>query len=72
VLAAGIVRAVRVMDGRNRQRFAGDQQLLAQWISASTVLGTPRPSSEAAPEGPGEVGPGGMGSSGAGDGRPAA
>jgi hypothetical protein len=38
-----IVRAVRVMDGRNRQRFADQGQLLGSWISASTVLGTPRP-----------------------------
>ena len=57
VVAAGIVRAVRVMDGRNRQRFAGDAQLLGQWVSASTVLGNPRPVAE---EVPGErVGPGG-------------
>ena len=66
VVAAGIVRAVRVMDGRNRQRFAGDPQLLAQWISATTVLGNPRP---AAPE----VVPEGQGSPpAAGDVRPAA
>ncbi|MGH7510250.1 MAG: hypothetical protein ACREMZ_12385 [Gemmatimonadales bacterium] len=26
-------------DGRNRQRFAEDGQLLGSWISASTVLG---------------------------------
>jgi hypothetical protein len=38
-----IVRAVRVMDGRNRQRFADQQQLLGSWIGASRVLGTPRP-----------------------------
>jgi hypothetical protein len=41
-----IVRTVRVMDGRNRQRFAEDGQLLGSWISASTVLGTPRPDLE--------------------------
>jgi hypothetical protein len=34
-----IVRTVRVMDGRNRQRFADDAQLLGSWISASRVLG---------------------------------
>ena len=49
-VAAGIGRAVRVMDGRNRQRFAEDGQLLGSWLSASTVLGTPsRPDAE--PEG---------------------
>lgn len=75
VVAAGIVRAVRVMDGRNRQRFAEDPQLLAQWISATTVLGRPRSgsSSEVVPEEPGEVGPGGTGSPPADGGvRPAA
>lgn len=72
VVAGGIVRAVRVMDGRNRQRFAGDQQLLAQWISATTVLGKPRSSPEGVQE-PGEGGPGGTGSPPpAGDVRPAA
>ena len=71
-VAAGIVRAVRLMDGRNRQRFRSDQQLLAQWISASTVLGQPRPTQDA-PEEPGEVGPGGtVPATGAGDVRPAA
>jgi hypothetical protein len=48
-----------VMDDRNRQRFGEDGQLLGSWISASTVLGTPRPGVE--PEGGtsagGEVGP---------------
>ena len=37
-----IAQMVRVMDGRNRQRFRDDGQLLGSWISASTVLGTPR------------------------------
>jgi len=73
VVAGGIVRAVRVMDGRNRQRFAGDQQLLAQWISATTVLGRPRPSPAGIPQEPGELGPGGTGSPPpSGDVRPAA
>jgi hypothetical protein len=40
-VSSEIVRAVRLMDGRNRQRFAEDGQLLGSWISASTVLGTP-------------------------------
>jgi hypothetical protein len=54
-----IVQAVRVMDGRNRQRFAQDQQLLGSWISASTVLGRPRPSEqpEGGPPAGGEVRP---------------
>ena len=47
-----IFRSVRVMDGRNRQRFAEDGQLLGSWIGASTVLGTPaRPGTEPEPEG---------------------
>jgi hypothetical protein len=41
-LATEITRTVRVMDGRNRQRFAENQQLLGSWLNASTVLGTPR------------------------------
>ena len=48
-VAQEIVRTVRVMDGRNRQRFADQGQLLGSWISASAVLGTPRPGTE--PEG---------------------
>jgi hypothetical protein len=61
-VSAEIVRAVRVMDGRNRQRFAEDGQLVGSWISASTVLGTPqRPDVE--PEG---------GTPAAGEVRPAA
>ena len=48
-VAAGIGRAVRVMDGRNRQRFQQEESLLAEWISASTVLGRPR-GGPAAPE----------------------
>ncbi len=56
-VADGIVRAVRVMDGRNRQRFAGDQQSLEAWVSASTVLGKPK-RGEVVPEVPGEGVPG--------------
>jgi hypothetical protein len=41
-VAREIVRAVRLMDGRSRQRFAGQEQLLGSWISASTVLGHTR------------------------------
>jgi hypothetical protein len=58
-VASEIVRTVRVMDGRNRQRFADQGQLLGSWISASTVLGTPRPGTESEGETPagGEVRP---------------
>jgi hypothetical protein len=45
-LSSEILRAVRVMDGRHRQRFAEDGQLLGSWISASTVLGQRRPGAE--------------------------
>jgi hypothetical protein len=38
-VAQEIARTVRVMDGRNRQRFAEDGQLLGSWIGASRVLG---------------------------------
>jgi hypothetical protein len=41
-VATEIGRTVRVMDGRNRQRFRDDAQLLGSWRSASTVLGSPR------------------------------
>jgi hypothetical protein len=50
-VATEIVRSVRVMDGRNRQRFAEDGQLLGSWIGASTVLGSPRSGAEPVPEG---------------------
>ena len=42
-VANGIVRTVRVMDGRNRQRFEGDEQVLRAWLGASVVFATPRP-----------------------------
>jgi hypothetical protein len=60
-VATEIMRTVRVMDARNRQRVADQEQLLGSWISASTVLGTPRPDAE--PEG---------GTPGGGEVRPAA
>jgi hypothetical protein len=56
-VALEIARIVRVMDGRNRQRFAGNGQALGEWISASTVLGVPRGTAggpEAQPEPSGE------------------
>jgi hypothetical protein len=46
-LAAEIVRTVRLMDGRNRQRFQGDPTLLNSWISASTIVGQPRSAPDA-------------------------
>jgi hypothetical protein len=50
-VASGIVRAVSVMDGRNRQRFQQEEHVLAEWFSASTVLGRRRRGSDsAAPE----------------------
>ncbi len=71
--ALGIVRVVRVMDGRNRQRFQEDQQLLGEWVSASTVVGRPRPVvEEEEPSGPGEGEPGGTEGPPVGDVRPAA
>ena len=48
-----IFRTVRVMDGRNRQRFAQDVQLLGSWISASTVFRKPQPEQDPEEETPG-------------------
>jgi hypothetical protein len=48
-----IFRIVRVMNGRNRQRFAQDGQLLGGWISASTVFRKPQPGKESEEEVPG-------------------
>jgi hypothetical protein len=50
-VATEIARTVRVMDGRNRQRFQHDSLVLGAWISASTVLGTPRGTAEESPKG---------------------
>jgi hypothetical protein len=55
VVSSEIFRLVRVMDGRSRQRFAEDAQLLGSWLSASRVLGKPQPGQdpeEPTPEGP--------------------
>jgi hypothetical protein len=41
-VVADIVRTVRKMDGRNRQRFVDNGQALGEWISASTLLGVSR------------------------------
>jgi hypothetical protein len=48
-VAQEIVRTVRVMDGRNRQRFADDAQLLGSWLGASRVLGRRRTAAEGGP-----------------------
>jgi hypothetical protein len=47
-------RLVRAMDARNRIRFRNDLPALEQWVSARTVLGTPRGSSDVV-ETPGPV-----------------
>jgi hypothetical protein len=53
LVSTDIFRTVRVMDGRNRQRFAQDGQLLGSWISASTVVRKPQPGKESEEETPG-------------------
>jgi hypothetical protein len=63
-------RLVRAMDARNRIRSRNDLPALEQWISARTVLGTPRGSSEEA-ETPTPVVEGGTPDAG-GEVRPAA
>ena len=42
-VADEIVQVVKVMNGLNRYRFAGDGELLASWEAASNVFPTPRP-----------------------------
>jgi hypothetical protein len=51
VVSAESIRIVRLMDGHNRVRFAGDPDLLAAWRSASNVIGPSRPA-KSAPEAP--------------------
>jgi hypothetical protein len=65
-LATELKLVVRTMNGRNRQRFQGNGQLLSAWKSASTVLGEPRPDAALPTDGePGAVpGPGGGGTEG--------
>jgi hypothetical protein len=48
-LAAELGSVGRTMDARNRQRFAGNAQLLTSWVSASTVLGSKRGAAVPAP-----------------------
>ena len=70
-VANEIVQLVKVMDGLNAVRFAGDAELLPAWERASTVFATPKVAEEeTVPDepatGPGEVPPAG------GEVRPAA
>ena len=44
-LAEELIQVVRLMDGLNRYRFADDANALAEWMSASNVVGPPRSSS---------------------------
>ena len=48
-VAQEIVRTVRVMDGRNRLRFADDGELLGSWLGASRVLRGRRAGTEGGP-----------------------
>ena len=73
-LAAELGSVVRTLDARNRRRFAGNAQLLASWVSASTVLGGKRGVAGAAPAGAAPAGAGGEqgGTPAGGEVRPAA
>jgi hypothetical protein len=57
-VAQEIARTVRVMDARNRQRFADDPQLLGAWLYASTIHGKPRAGSDSPASAPGAPAPG--------------
>jgi hypothetical protein len=55
-----VVQIIKVIDGWNRFRFAGDPDLFAAWRSASNVVGPPRPAEKTTPEAPspgGEIKP---------------
>jgi len=67
-VAQEIVRTVRVMDGRNRQRFAQDAQLLGAWLGASRVFSGPRGGTETEAE----AGPGVQDAPEGGEAKPAA
>jgi hypothetical protein len=51
VVAGEAVEIVRMIDGVNRVRFAGDPDLMAAWRSASNVIGPSRPAAK--PQGSG-------------------
>ena len=46
VVGGEAVEIVRMIDGLNRVRFAGDPDLLAAWRSASNVIGPSRPAAK--------------------------
>ncbi|HET6796900.1 MAG TPA: hypothetical protein VFH40_07045 [Gemmatimonadales bacterium] len=52
-VSSQIVGSVRVMHGRNRQRFAEDGQLFGSWLNVSRVSRTPRPDTKPEDERPG-------------------
>jgi hypothetical protein len=56
VLALEAGQIVRAMDARNRVRFKNDEQALAAWISASTVVARPGRQGAAEPPAPGAGG----------------
>ena len=47
VVAGDAVELVKIIDGVNRVRFAGDPDLLAAWKSASNVIGPARTGGQA-------------------------
>jgi hypothetical protein len=51
-IARQIRQTVRVMDGRNRQRFANDPNALGSWLSARQVARTPKTGGSAPTETP--------------------
>jgi len=61
VVADEVVEIVRVIDGLNRFRFAGDPDLFAAWRAASNVVGPPKAAEKttgpAAPPAGGEIQP---------------
>jgi hypothetical protein len=59
-LAEELSQVVRLMDGTNRYRFAEDPNALAEWMSASNVVGPARAAAKAPPAEPpagGEIKP---------------
>jgi hypothetical protein len=52
VVAKEAVQIVKVIDGLNRIRFAGDPDLFAAWRSASNVIGPSRAAKPSDPEAP--------------------
>jgi hypothetical protein len=56
-VADEIVNIIKVMDTLNRFRFAADAEVLAEWESASNVIGPPRSNGEKpeTPEKPGDA-----------------